>query len=119
MNHNAFLLAPGFVTNVSGVPGRRHIHVYWNGTKDVGNGIIGHRVLYNPKNNATIEENWKYIDVWRPTLFNATIPSLIPNQAYDIKVYPRSHAMLGVPSATIECKTFMDCKKLSENVFFY
>ena len=101
------------MTNVSAVPGKRHIHIYWNATKDAGNGIIGHRILYNPKDKPTIEENWRILDVRGPILYNATIRYLIPNRGYEFKVYPQSRAMYGTPSKIVVRKTLMDGKSLA------
>lgn len=88
----------------------RSIIVYWNATKEPGNGIVGHRVLYNRKGKPAREKYWSSKDIWNATLYQTTLEGLNPNREYEVRVYPRSHAMYGVVSNTATAKTLADGK---------
>lgn len=50
------------MTNVSAFAvGATSIRVYWNATKQVGNGIVGHDVMYNRKDKPKLERDWEVI----------------------------------------------------------
>ncbi|XP_057298434.1 receptor-type tyrosine-protein phosphatase delta-like [Hydractinia symbiolongicarpus] len=101
--------APGFVTNVSAkTNSSRSIIVYWNATKEPGNGIVGHRVLYNRKDEPAREKYWSSKDIWNATLYQTALEGLNPNREYEVRVYPRSYAMYGVVSNTATAKTLPD-----------
>lgn len=108
-----YKLAPG---NVSGLTlktlGPRSMQVTWLPTTEVGNGIIGHKVLYNRQDKPAVERRWKVIETKDPNLLTVKLTGLSPNRPYEVKVYPRSKSSIGVPSFVAVATTLPDGKFL-------
>ena len=57
-------LAPGNVSNVEVVPlNSTSLKVTWTPTNQPGYGIIGHKIIYNRKDQIKDEKDWKYISI--------------------------------------------------------
>ena len=79
---------------------------------------LSSQVRYNPHDTPTIEHDWAVLNVWGKGVLTAVLPGLVPFKKYEIKVYPRSKAMLGTPSKIVVAATLMDRKLFLVFVWF-